>query len=365
MNKTNLENNLGSIVSHYSDTIKGLLIIIVVADHNDWFRICAPNLFLPLTFHVLGFFFLSFSFPSIPFERNYIVDRVARYLVPFWISLITAAIAFNFFFSKDFIFSGLFYATLKAALLGNAPYVKSASGLLMLWFLPCLFCLTVVRAINDRFWSNQTRVFLITFWTLVHTTITLVPHNTLFLAPFGFAIVLAIFVLCLAWRSLLNYPLPKCWGPAASLVFIASSTYLIFSRVHIEIATLDIPTIKTPLKMIIHDLSAISGMLALAWFAKILKFTRLIDVIGRQSLLIYLLHPIIYQVIGRFLMPPPVSSVHPTIAFANACITALLAILLSYIFATLIARTPILSSLVIPRHWVQWLPIRAIKLARR
>ena len=64
------------------DNFKGLLIIIVVMDHNDLMRALAPDLFKPLTFHVLGILALSFILPLKAASLQFFRDRLIRYFSP-------------------------------------------------------------------------------------------------------------------------------------------------------------------------------------------------------------------------------------------------------------------------------------------
>lgn len=86
--------NIKAVLGRNSERIKGILIVVVAADHNDWFRQLAPNLFEPLTFHVLGFFLLAFTFGTKEWSLSYISNRIARYMIPYWWALSATTLAF-------------------------------------------------------------------------------------------------------------------------------------------------------------------------------------------------------------------------------------------------------------------------------
>jgi fucose 4-O-acetylase-like acetyltransferase len=356
MTTVNTTESLEGLLGRNSERIKAALIIVVAADHNDWFRLLAPNVFEPLTFHVLGFFFLAFTFGTKEWSLRFIADRVARYLVPYWWALSGATLAYFLIYRTHSSASDSFVAWGLAMLIGNAPFAKSASGLLMLWFLPSLFGLTCLLAAFDSSTLSRYKYGGLGIALAAHLTIPLLPRSEILWLPFGFAIALNIFFLGLVWRQLLNLRLPKMWGPIVTLVFVISYGALVSGQVHLEVATLELAGINSPKAMLFQDLSGIAGVLAVVWLVSIPKDVQWLEAIGKNSLMVYLLHPVAYVVIGKLL--PSISgkvATQPQLLLYG-CLTTCIALGSAYAFSVFVTRSAFLSAWVIPKTWTQWPP---------
>jgi fucose 4-O-acetylase-like acetyltransferase len=356
MNTPNDRHTLVDLVSRNADRIKGLLILVVVADHNDWLRRLAPEVFEPLTFHVLGFLLLAFTFGEKAWGLQFVLDRVARYLVPYWWALTAASLAFALAFGVTGGTGGALVAWSLAAILGNAPYVKQASGFFMLWFLPCLFGLTCLTAIFDSPQAKRMRGTLVLVAVAAHLLIPLLPRAQMFYLPFGLGVALNIFVLGLVWRWLLPWHVPKAWGWLALLVFVASYGSLAISATHLEIATLDMAGIDRPGVLLLQDLAGMSGVLSVVWLAEHLDGTRWLAIIGQHSLLAYLGHPFAYVMLGKLGFGPTGGDVSAPAMLLYGCLTGGVALGLALGVAIAVARSRLLSMWIVPRAWRQWPP---------
>lgn len=352
------EKTLLTLVSRNADRIKAILIIIVVADHNDWLRNYSPNFFEPLTLHVLGFFLLSFSFSTKTWSSNFVLDRIARYLIPFWWVLAASSLAFSFTYKFEGGISDYFSKWVLAALIGNAPFVKSSSGLMMLWFLPCLFGLSCLLAIFDSLKSNSARYVAISLAVVAHLAIPLMLSTLMLSVPFGLAIAADIFILGLIWRKLLNLRLPKYWGPIALAFFIAAYSALVWVPVHLEIATLSLAGISNPAILLLQDISGMAGVLSVVWLTSQPRQIQWLENIGRNSLLIYLLHPFIYVLIGKLFALSRTAP--PLDLLLVGLITNFTVVGLAYLMASFVSRVPLLSEWFTPRSLRQWPPIRLL-----
>lgn len=356
--------SLRSLLEQRAERVKAFLIIVVVADHNDWFRQLAPNLFEPLTFHVLGFFLLAFALGSKTLSIGFVADRVARYLVPFWWALTAASLAFFLMYHAETSPREGLAAWALAAVIGNAPFVKAASGLMMLWFLPALFGLSCLLALFHSLRSAPARHLAVAAALAAHLLIPLLPNSAMLRWPFGLAVVGSIFVLGLVWQHLLDLRLPRLWGPVAAVVFVGSYAALVGVPVHLEIATLDLAGIDQPWVLLLQDVSGMTGVVCVLWLSGIRWLPRWLDTIGRHSLLVYLLHPVAYVVLGKLWPSSPKDGLGALSLFADGALTGAIALGSACAVSVLLMRWPRLAAWITPRSWSRWPPARFILSGR-
>jgi len=354
---------LAESLSRVSNKVKGILIVLVVIDHNDWFRQLSPQVFGPLTFHVLGFFLLAFSFGKKNLTYQFILDRIARYMVPFWWALAVTALAFTWVYQSQVKGAAVLENFLMAALIGSASWVKASSGLFMLWFLPCLFGLSCLLAINDSRTGQRARAAA---WGLAIAVNFSLPYLTgiwMTWVPFGLVIASYVFFPGLIWRQLLLLRLPHYSGLLAFFVFLICYGSLVMNKVHIEIGTLEIMALKNPLFMFLNFLSVFSAMLTLVWAVDYFGPLRWLEALGKNSMLIYLIHPACYLVISRLWVSPPQAASSSPMLFIHACTTTALAVSLAYGSSLLVTRSQVLSAWIMPQGWLQWPPVAYWRLA--
>lgn len=345
-------------LSQVSDRVKGILMVIVAADHNDWFRQLVPQWFDPLTFHVLGFFLLAFSFGSKPWGVPFIADRLARYMVPFWWALAAASLVFGLVFRAGGSLADGVINFLLAALIGNATLVKASSGLLMLWFLPCLFGLTCLLAFYDSLVSRRVRHVALGLAVAAHVLLPLLARPWLLWLPFGLVVAADVFVLGLLWRQLLPRRWPGYGGPVALMVCMACYGALVVAQAHIEIGTLGVNELRQPGLLLLHDVTALAAMVAMIWVAEHVRATRWLEGIGKNSLLVYLFHPIFYVLLLKLWVSPFQAGLTGPMLLLHACATTAIAVSLAYGMARVVSGSVILSLWITPKSWAQWPPAR-------
>lgn len=361
MNYNNPPTAFTDLLQNSLDALKGLLIIIVVMDHNDLLRLLAPDVFRPLTFHVLGFLVLPFLLPAKPIEPHFFRDRLIRYLVPFWWVLTFAAALYAVAFRNDNELGSIVIDWLAAAAIGSAPLVKTASGFYYLWFLPCLaglvMLLTLFQSLDLRW-----RYISGTVMVLCHASITAFPAVFLTYVPFGLLIVVWVFPLGLLLRWVVTNTTALRLRYLILAVFLGSYSYLMAIRLNLEIMVLDLRSASEPLLFLLQDVNAVSGVLVAIWLATKLNKLGILNLCGKHSLMIYLLHPLIfflgYKLAGGSnlhlksyaLMAAGVGSVVLTISIALA-------------LAIAIARIPIARVWLTPKDWKSWGPVRLLSRA--
>src|SRR6478672_8405589 len=82
------------------DPFKALLILVVVIDHNDVAHALFPATFRPLTFHVLGFLLLPFLVRQPRLSWMFVLDRFARYWVPYLSIMTVSSLLFWLLYHK-------------------------------------------------------------------------------------------------------------------------------------------------------------------------------------------------------------------------------------------------------------------------
>lgn len=350
--------SLSRLVGINADKIKAILVIFVVADHNEALRQIYPQLFAPLTFHVLGFLLLSFTFGTKYLSTRFILDRAARYLIPFWWVVTASSVLFSVLYLSKESLPEFFIRWSLAVMIGNAPFVKSSSGLMMLWFMPCLFGLSCLLACYDSLKSNCVRYSAIGLAILAHLAIPLMPHTPMLWLPFGLAIAMDIFILGLLWRRLLRVAVPKWWGLMSLSAFIASYAILVSRSVHLEVATLSLAGISSPAILVLQDVSGMAGFLSVIWLSSMLRNAGWLESIGKQSLLVYLLHPFVYILLNKLWRTGSNAESSLLMLLVNGVMTLCLAVGLAYLMAIVVARSSVLSDWFTPRSLNQWPPMR-------
>lgn len=336
--------------------LKGLLIIIVIMDHNDLIRTVAPTLFKPLTFHVLGFLILPFLVPVKPIDRYFFRDRLIRYLVPFWWVLTFASVMFALLFHSGDDLGTVITHWLAAITIGSASLVKTSSGFYYLWFLPCLAGLVMALSIFQSL--KQPWQYAVTAVTVLgHVCITAFPEILLRYVPFGLLIVVWVFPLGLLMRWAVHRPAIFHGRYVILGTFLCSYGYLVFLSLNVEIMTLQLYSLAEPLLFLAQDLSAFCGVLVAMWIAIRIGSLRIINLCGKHSLMVYLLHPLVfflgYKVLGAAKLN---LEFYPLLVAAlfSVALTALISVAL----ASAIAHTSLTRTWLTPKDWNDWGPVR-------
>ena len=355
--------NFADSFSGSVNALKGLLIIIVAMDHNDLLRAFAPGLFRPLTFHVLGFLLLPFLVPLKPPTVQFIRDRLIRYFVPFWWVLTFATVIYSVVYRGDEGFATPFVDWLAASVVGSAPLVKVSSGFYYLWFLPSLAGLVIFLAVYQSLSRRWQTVFVV-LSVAAHLAISVFPEGALRYLPLGPLIVLWVFPLGLLFRRIMKSAIIFHLRYLVFLAFVASYWYLVLHQQNIEIMTLDLLSITEPLMFSMQDINAVFGVLTAMWIASKLNGSRLLNACGHYSLMVYLLHPLVFF-LGMKLSGAAGWGIQSYALLAAGVISVALTILVSLVLAIGIARMPFIRSWVMPKGWDDWAPVRLVSAYRQ
>lgn len=261
-----------------SETIKGILIVLIVFGHN---HVLCPNTeiggmmdYLYL-FHIAGFFILPFFYKArANVSGGHIIDLIVRNWIPYiWICMICwfcfCLINRNFHFGLDII---------GAILMGTQTHLANCIGFVFPWFLPtyCTFSILLCFARKYNWLMLAITLLSVCIWMWSWSTFYHFKNSI----PFGIGLALAYFGL-----GSLTFQLRK----------VCDKSYL-----------LAIPCfILLSISYWSHqDLSFGYKLLPIFFFLILLKFSKFVDngflrLLGRNSLGIYLFHMFFVNIMYR------------------------------------------------------------------
>ncbi|TBO30239.1 hypothetical protein EYS42_11120 [Aquabacterium lacunae] len=300
------------------DGLKALAILLVVADHNDGFRLVAPSWFHPLTVHVLAFFLVS----RIGLDRNqddgwtFLRKRTPRYLVPWLVFYALAALGqwlmLGAFEHERFV-TGLMQAGMGV--------IKDGCGMSVLWFLPALltFVLLGKFAQRDSVWARGLVLGSAGVALLWPAELLKISGGAVLWWGCGPALhALAICALvwpCLSWVGM--YIAGSRWRHVLALLAVtagaaAAHLWVMQSDRQFEVGTFALPGIAQPGWFLALLAANLMGLLMLCLMSRIgAGRLSLFRTIGQFSLEIFLLHQFIQVPLFRLAAKGPWLSEHP------------------------------------------------------
>ncbi|MFT6372507.1 MAG: fucose 4-O-acetylase-like acetyltransferase [Gammaproteobacteria bacterium] len=318
------------------DCVKGVLILFIVLEHNtllttayDWIRPVADSI------GVGGFILLTFLWPLKTFSLQLFVDKYLSYLIPFLIFLTLTTAANWIMFRNVAILEGLWiYA--KAAFLASPFDIKEASGFMYLWFLPCLVALYFIRLIHAKIGSIFLLVALVAFIVVVQ-----LPERVLIKLPFSLHVIGFLYLPALVSAKFYN---PIVNSPVL-VKFVIGALFLIGCFISTLIgwkfflAGGLFPTWQEPWLILFYSVLLVITVPSIYIIVSLLPNMVLqpLSLLGRDSLKIYLAHPIIYILLTKILK-----------IIAAPLLSFLVVVALSVMFAWAVNRMPLLNRLMFP-----------------
>lgn len=336
------------------DAFKGLLILLIILGHNYFFGDYLPRWFSGLyNFHVASFLLLPFIFPLNRVDAGHFRDRLIRALAPQGAFLLIALSAyFVLYVDKNAVAIGDWLGSVVIALVvQNEGVLNAAAGFRHFWFLPAMVTLLCLLYLYDR-GSAGTRRLILAGAVVWHIGLGLAPPEFTRLVPWGMPIVGFLLLPGLVvrflyhwvrWRSALDWLLVLAWG----FLFF----YSVDNRLLMGLAgDISPPSLLQPGRLLFHDFFLILSFFALMRLAVYLS--RFFSAIGRVSLQLFLLAPLLWQVFwmaggSRASADTPVGKAALVIG-SFVLVTAL-----GYALSHWILRSR-LSGLLFPRSVDQW-----------
>lgn len=308
------------------DVLKGILIILVIIDHNEYSRKLFPALLAGLSFHVVGFMTIPFLRPAMRFWSRDFGQYLFRLYYPF--ALLTCAMAL-LVMSIDHLPAGQHLRDTAVVLYsGNSDALKHVTQMGLLWFLPSFISLLILRTAIEGL-GTAGKIASLGLIAAAHPFLGLVPAAAWNYLPLG--ILPALYVLPLAYGGAWLHQRVLAPARASSAVLASGLVFLIVKVLQVrlglsnEVGFLQVADYRDPLALMINDLEAVSGTLMLFQLARCLDLGLLAQA-GRFSMQIYLIHAFIALALFKAALRVfPAGSYVPAFA-ATAGLTVLLSI---------------------------------------
>lgn len=283
--------------SYIIDILKGLLILWVLVDHNDYIRSIVPNFIRLLNFHVIGFLVIPFLFnnKSISFDR--VKVYFARYYLPFIYFFVFAALS-NYFLKSHYTFN--VHELSIALLTGSMTNIDKSINLSMLWFLPTLFSTVCLVLLYNRITRSLPLFFFILVMLLGHICIGGGGFSQNI--PFGLGVSLYVFILGFLVKKIIvffKYYNVYLMFFCAFIIYLVTLNYGIENGLKTEVGACDVPTFRDFIDLIVIDALGLSGFLSMYYVARLIK-SGFLKYLGKNSLKIYMVHPYFYFVFLKF-----------------------------------------------------------------
>jgi hypothetical protein len=339
------------------NVVKGLLVLLVVVDHNDFSRSVFPGFLYGLSFHVVGFMTLPFLRPAPTLDRQF-----GQYLFRLYYPFIVAASALAFVIAlltpvSPLEQAGRWVLTLYS---GNSEVVKETTGMAMLWFLPSFVALVALRTMLDHI-GRVGKLGAILALCAIHPLIGVAPERIENYLPLGLlpALYMVPLALAAAWGHERLMKLPRAPSLALTLlVYALVKSVQMEAHLYYEVGFAIVATYTQPFALLINDLESLTGVWMVFQLGRF-ALSPLVETAGKYSLQVYLFHAVIAALIYKLL----IGSVGNLPAVALFCVSFALTAVLVTLVARFLAEQDTIKRLLFPRTTTElavalhWLPL--------
>ena len=340
-----------------TDAVKGLLIACIVLGHNSIVSDSLPVIWTALyAFHVTGFLLLPFLHPSHPASRRFALDRAVRYGVPFIAFFLFAAALNAILFRRGDPPVDIIRDVAWGLLVTTSTNSRIATGFALYWFLPTLFCLVIARALLAS-WDRSVRVVVFVSLLALHGFVGMLPDEIRNLIPLNLPIVVYVFPLGLIASELWHRRYAGHLQQTATLTgALAIGTMLMFLAVggRVNLASLNVYSLATPLMLLLADTVSVTAFLAIAASSPALSRSRVLCWLGRSSLIVYLIHALVFQALLRITPAGWVVDAGSASSIATGIVLFIFTLFISGILAEVPRRVAPMRRVLLPRTWAEW-----------
>ena len=331
----------GGISREESNSIKGLLILLIALGHNS--ILCASwdgcelvqvyfhNHWL-YQFHVYVFFMLPFVYNEFSYRKGNLEKYVVRMLWPYlWICMI--CLCTSYVMGKPFAGWGNLVETL---ITGNIVLLGRNVGGAFPWFLMTMFSLLLLKDIYYTC-TRVNRVLLICvglfFWIFAAMIGETSPIKIE--SPFSIACALLLLPMCISGLLLskrINLAVMSSWWLGGIFILLTILFWYAFYEIQI-----------VELNLLLRFVMPISAFLLLLSVRNYLAKSKLLIALGKMSLPIYLYHVLIYNallvLVKHFHCPP---------SWLDGIVTYVATLIISYVGALITMKVSFLRKILYP-----------------
>jgi len=327
--------------------LKGMFILLVIVDHNDFARSIIPGFLKGFAFHVMGFMMIPFLRPAGPLDRRF-MQYLFRLYYPFLLITTIMSVIVAFITPVPALVQAGRWAL--ALYSGNSDILKETTHMALLWFLPSFIALIVLRTCLENVFLWLKIAGLLMAW-FIHPFIGNMAPATQDYLPLG--LLPALYVLPLAYLGIfVHRTYFQKLGTANALIqsillFVVVKAIQMHFGYTNEIGFAAVAGANDWPAMLCNDAEAVSGVLML-FQASRLQSGRLIESFGQYSLQVYLLHAFIAFAVYRLTLAVSPLPVSVLLAFL---LTLLATALLTLALAWAIMALPGIRRFVFPHSW--------------
>jgi fucose 4-O-acetylase-like acetyltransferase len=324
--------------------LKGLLVLLVVVDHNDYSRSIFPRLLDGFTFHVVGFLMIPFLRPAAAWSKDYLTYLFRLYF-PFvaMVSLMAVVVAW----ATPVAAGDQAWLWLHALYSGNSSILQQLTQMALFWFLPSFIALVTLRTAIENS-SRAGKAIAIGLLCVAHLFVGAVARQLEDYLPLG--LLPAVYVAPLAYLGVLVHrKLYARMAPLAALLLASAIAAAVkYAQVraglHAEVGFAQVADYRQPYALLLNDLEAVSGVLMMFQLARF-RLGGFLESCGKYSLQVYLFHAFIafglHKVLQRYAADWPVG-----LLFAVSLAATVLA---SAGLARVLAEQPLARRFLFPR----------------
>lgn len=273
------------------DAIKGLLILLVILGHT---KILKQNIYSAVNtvyaFHVACFLLLPFLSAPAVFSRAYFTKICVRYLSPFLLFYTLYSFANGLIKGKYAHLDGALYEYVYGLLIAGSRAINASCDLKLLWFLPALFTLSLLRSLLNSYPKYYTPFILgAVLCHLFAGELGLWRYDV----PWGIIIVLYIFPLGLCAPKIIEWSQKMKFKFFIPLAFMILFTLSCFLTYHIDIGDLLLHGITNIQYLLLSDSLILLAITSLFLYKNHLGKIKTLCLCGRYSMALYLIQPII------------------------------------------------------------------------
>lgn len=276
---------MNELTSKQINSLKGLLILIVLADHNDFLRRSVPLIFTGLTFHVIGFFVLYLLALR---DKSYTLLSTVKKALNLYKSYLIFLSAGVLLLAVKNSTVPSFDAVLSAIYTGNFFEIKSIAGAGMLWFIPSFVTfMFVALALESRF-----KLALYLSVSFILCTLCFYEHLLELSIILPAAIIHTCYIASISYLVLFCLNLQNVSSAHWFILFSLVKGYQMIFSVNQEVGSFELSTTTTAGFGLIGIIESVSGVMLVISIVKNLNL-KILSYIGIHSLKFYLIHPLV------------------------------------------------------------------------